>query len=208
MADTTPPPTKLFSPHLLKLLAIAFGVGLLLFLLVWLNARHDYDFYKADGTGTDTEPSSALPAPLPPDVAGTGNASGLDVSKAPTEPRDTPPPVPPDAAQSAARATPTPAPKPASQTGDSDTPVPLSSPAPRYPQDAMRTGAGGTVRVKVSVAADGSVAQLELVESSGNRQLDRAALEALHRWTFRPAMHNGQPASADVVVPIVFSPGG
>ena len=50
-------------PHILKALAIAFGVGLLLFLLVWLNSRRDYDFYKADGTEATVGQSDALPVP-------------------------------------------------------------------------------------------------------------------------------------------------
>ena len=80
-------------------------------------------------------------------------------------------------------------------------------PAPSYPRDALRRNAGGTVRVKVSVAADGSVDRLDLAESSGNRHLDRAAMEAVRRWRFQPAIRAGQPVAADVVVPIVFNPG-
>ena len=69
-------------------------------------------------------------------------------------------------------------------------------------------GAGGTVRVRVTVAADGSVDRLELAESSGNRYLDRAALETVRRWRFQPATRGGQPTAADVVVPITFNPDG
>ena len=67
-------------PQLLKVLAIAFAAGLLLFFLVWLKSRRHYDFYKSDGTDTATGQASALPAPLPPDLANdsaTPNASGL-----------------------------------------------------------------------------------------------------------------------------------
>ena len=67
---------------------------------------------------------------------------------------------------------------------------------------------GGIVRVRVTVAADGSVDRLELAEGSGNRYLDRAAMEAVRRWRFQPATRNGQPISADVVVPISFNPSG
>ena len=61
----------LLPPQLAIRLAIAFGVGLLLFLLVWLNSRRDYDFYKADGTEATAGQADALPVPLPPDVAGS-----------------------------------------------------------------------------------------------------------------------------------------
>jgi protein TonB len=200
----------LLSPTVLKLAALAFAAGLLLFLLVWLNSRHDYDFYKADGTPAKPGQVDALPAPLPPDVA--GNASGLrvvgkdsasDVPTAPTgdQPRLLEAPVRPVAP-------PPPAARPAPAIADRTLPQPLSSPAPRYPREALRMGAGGTVRVRVTVAADGSVDRLELAESSGNRYLDRAALETVRRWRFQPATRGGQPTAADVVVPITFNPDG
>ena len=64
------------------------------------------------------------------------------------------------------------------------------------------------MRVRVTVATDGSVDRLEVAESSGNRHLDRAAMEAVRRWRFSPAMRNGQPVSAQVVIPVDFSPNG
>ena len=69
-------------------------------------------------------------------------------------------------------------------------------------------GAGGIVRITVTVAADGSVERQSLAQSSGNRHLDRAALEAVRRWRFQPAVRGGQPVTAEVSVPIVFNPGG
>ena len=172
-------------PQLLKVLAIAFAAGLLLFFLVWLKSRRHYDFYKSDGTDTATGQTSALPAPLPPDLANdsaTPNASGLSLPK--------------DGVIAA---------PPVNTAATSDAVV-QSSPAPRYPQDALRRGLGGTVKVRASIAADGSVADVALAEGSGNRDLDRAALEAVRRWRFKPATRNGQPVASEVSVPIVFSP--
>ncbi|MFN7183476.1 MAG: TonB family protein, partial [Thermomonas haemolytica] len=90
--------------------------------------------------------------------------------------------------------------------GSQAQPTPLSTPPPRYPPEALRMGIGGTVKVRVTVTPDGRVDRLELAETSGNRYLDRAALETVRRWTFRPAMRNGQPVQAEVVVPIQFDP--
>ena len=90
--------------------------------------------------------------------------------------------------------------------GNIATPVPLSRPPPVYPREALRRGVGGTVRVKATVAPDGSVERMEVAETSGNRFLDRAAMEAVRRWRFTPAMRNGQPMSAAVVIPIDFTP--
>ena len=208
--DPTPksrPP--LLPPQLVKVLAIAFAAGLLLFLLVWLKSRHHYDFYKADGTDASAGQTSTLPAPLPPDVANgddtpSTNASGLNLPKDGTTaapPLAARPPIP-----APHPSTPPPiAAPPANATVSSDAVV-QSAPTPRYPQDALRRGIGGTVNVVANVATDGSVANVALVEGSGNRDLDRAALEAVRRWQFKPATRNGQPVASEVRVPIVFSP--
>lgn len=196
-------------PHLVKPLAIAFGIGMLLFLLLWLDQRRDNDFFKAGGpvaTGTPGE-DSGLPTPIPADVAGGDDGSsrlGLPRVEAPAveQPHiiNEPPPPPP-----APVAPPPPSPAPA--IADSAFPVPVSRPAPRYPPEALRRGVGGTVRVRVVVAADGSVERMDIAEASGNRYLDRAAMEAVRRWTFKPAVRGGQPVSAEVIVPLEFNPG-
>jgi len=212
MVEPAAPRKPLLPPHLVKPLAIAFGVGLLLFLLLWLDQRNDSDFFRAGNPDTAQGTTDALPAPLPADVASEGgNASGLRLpdaaqgkpSQASEQARiiNEPPPPPP------APVAPVAAPAPVAAARGSDTPIPVSQPAPRYPQEALRLNAGGTVRVRVTVATDGSVDRLEVAESSGNRHLDRAAMEAVRRWRFQPAVRDGQPVVADVVVPIVFNPG-
>ena len=196
-------------PHIPKALAIAFGVGLLLFLLLWLDQRNDNDFFKAGdpATGAPGEVDT-LPAPIPADVAGdNGTAAGLGLPRPDTasvgeqpriinEPVAPPPPAPP----------PPTAPAAAPAIADSTTPTPISRPAPRYPREALTRGIGGTVQVRATIAADGSVERMELAAGSGNRDLDRAALEAVRRWTFKPATRNGQPIVTDVLVPITFNP--
>ena len=209
MSEPSPKRPPLLPPYLLKPLAIAFGVGLLLFLLLWLDQRSDNDFFKAGGpiAGTSGE-IETLPAPVPADVAsGDGNASGLGLPRTEARPAEQPrivdePPAPPPPTATP----PSPAAPPA--MADSDVPVPLSRPAPRYPREALSRNIGGTVRVRAMVAADGSVERMEVAESSGNRYLDRAAMDAVRRWTFKPAVRGGQPVDADVIVPLEFNPGG
>ena len=84
-------------------------------------------------------------------------------------------------------------------------PVAISRPAPVYPREALRRGVGGTVRVQATVSPDGSVERMDVADSSGNRYLDRAAMEAVRRWRFKPAMRNGQPVSETVTIPIEFA---
>ncbi len=201
-------------PHAaLKWLGIAFAIGLLLFLMLWLDQRNDTDFFKG-GPATHTGEPANLPAPLPPDLAGSDdNASGLRLPReepgiagmprdAIEQPRiiDEPPPpqVPPPVASSPR----------VPGAGPDRAPVPVSRPAPRYPPEALRRNIGGVVQVRVTVGPDGGVERMELAKGSGNRYLDRAAMETLRRWRFQPAIRDGVPVSADLIVPIEFNPRG
>ena len=62
----------------------------------------------------------------------------------------------------------------------------------------------GTVRVQVQVGVDGAPTDVSVLESSNSRDLDRAALDAVRRWRFRPAQHDGQAVAGTVIVPIAF----
>ncbi len=211
MAETHPHLKSLLSPRNLKLLAIAFGVGLLLFLFLWMDQRNDTDFFKATGPSASSGDSEALPAPLPADVARDDqNASGLTLppaSQRPSAPASQSPHIiePTAAAPSSDPGAEPFAGAPAANANNT-APVAISQPAPNYPRDALRRGLGGTVRVQATVAPDGSVERMEVASSSGNRELDRAAMEAVRRWRFNPAMRNGQPVSATVVIPLDFRP--
>lgn len=179
----------------------AFVLGLALFLLVWRSSS-DNDFYRAGPAA----PTAANPeyAPLPAPVAAGSN----EVSNVPTpapaqqtdeeQPRlvETAPPPPP--------ATPAPPPRPATPTTAASQPQPLSMPSPKYPSQALRNGEHGTVMVSVEIDAEGVPTSVDVARSSGSRLLDRAALDAVRRWRFRPAMADGHPTSGRVQVPISF----
>jgi protein TonB len=83
---------------------------------------------------------------------------------------------------------------------------PIAAPAPTYPRDALRDGITGKVELELLVGVDGSVLEVRVVHSSGNRQLDNAAREqVLRNWRFQPAMRNGIAVQALGRVPIVFT---
>jgi protein TonB len=79
------------------------------------------------------------------------------------------------------------------------------APPPAYPRAALRAGLTGTVMLQVLVGVDGRPLDVMVAASSGHRQLDEAARRhVLQRWTFRPAMRDGQPVQAVGLVPIAF----
>lgn len=81
----------------------------------------------------------------------------------------------------------------------------LHNPAPTYPVDAIRNNLTGTVELEILVGIDGKPLDVSIVRSSGHRSLDQAARKVvLQRWTFQPAMENGQAVQARGRVPIQF----
>lgn len=75
---------------------------------------------------------------------------------------------------------------------------------PAYPERARRAGAEGVVGVRIALAADGSVRQVELTQSSGSRLLDEAALAAARASTFAPASRNRAPVDSEAVASYRF----
>jgi protein TonB len=62
---------------------------------------------------------------------------------------------------------------------------------PDYPAAAARRGDSGTTTLALLVGADGRVSSSRVEQSSGSRDLDRAAINALSLCTFKPATNNG-----------------
>jgi protein TonB len=81
----------------------------------------------------------------------------------------------------------------------------LNNPKPPYPALSKRLGEEGSVRLKVLINADGSVARLEMIKSSGHPRLDRSAMETVPSWKFVPAHQGGRPIADWVTVPIQFT---
>jgi protein TonB len=75
---------------------------------------------------------------------------------------------------------------------------------PRYPDSARRQGIEGTVVVKAYVTEQGRVEQVQVEQSAGHSDLDRAAVEAVGRWRFEPARRGRQPVAMWVSVPVKF----
>lgn len=62
---------------------------------------------------------------------------------------------------------------------------------PAYPAAALRNGDEGTVTLAFLVGKDGRVASAKVEHTSGNRDLDRAALQGLSMCAFKPGTIDG-----------------
>jgi len=185
---------------------LAFGIGLVAFVALWWDQRNNTDFYRTE-PGLPPPPGQVfepLPAPLPAGDRGLFSRDGEEdgageeardraFERAPQNPAEVPAPIEPPREPAPVAAGPT------------SLPRPIQQPAPRYPRDAYRRGESGTVLLRVHVGADGEPRDIDLVNSSGSRSLDRAAVDAVERWRFAPAMRGETPVEGSVQVPIEFS---
>lgn len=78
---------------------------------------------------------------------------------------------------------------------------------PEYPAAARRAGETGSVVVMADIDAKGMPSNVTVTERSGSRSrdFDRAAVSAVSKWTFEPAIQNGKAVAASVRVPVDFT---
>ncbi len=82
-------------------------------------------------------------------------------------------------------------------------PEPIVQAQPDYPFELKRAGIDGQVRMGFIVDSHGEVI-LPYVVSSTNNGFERAAIEAVKKWKFRPGMKNGRKVNTRVEQPISF----
>ena len=80
------------------------------------------------------------------------------------------------------------------------------TPLPPYPDKARKEAHEGTVTIAIDVDSSGNPGSVTIRNSSGFPELDEATVKHVKTaWKFHPAIIDGQPASATVVVPVVFN---
>ena len=92
---------------------------------------------------------------------------------------------------------------PVDVTGDMVRPALLVKVEPAYPLSARRAGLGGRVTLRAVIAEDGSVVSVEVFAST-NPLFDEAAVEAVRKWRYRPALMNGRPVRVYFSVVVSF----
>jgi len=80
--------------------------------------------------------------------------------------------------------------------------VPIKMPDP-HPSFSDQMPPGATVSVTMTVLADGSIGDLQVIRSAGPLS-DKAVLEVLKTWKFKPAMCGNQPVVSDFDVDVNF----
>ena len=83
-------------------------------------------------------------------------------------------------------------------------PMKIKDVRPVYPPAAKAEGRQGMAIVEAVIGADGTVADAKVIRSIGD-DLDRAALDAVYQWVFRPTMLNGQPVPVIMTVTVKFT---
>jgi protein TonB len=75
---------------------------------------------------------------------------------------------------------------------------------PEYPRSSQRNEETGKSVISFMIGVDGSVKASKITQSSGFRDLDKAALVALGKCRFKPAIENGQPVESWLPVEYVW----
>jgi len=75
---------------------------------------------------------------------------------------------------------------------------------PEYPAEADRQRLSGTVRLQLKLEADGRVSDVEVVSASPPGRFEDSAVRAFRDARFAPALKNGRPVRALVLIEVEY----
>ena len=78
--------------------------------------------------------------------------------------------------------------------------------APEYPPTAFKQGLAGSVRLRLSVNAEGQVSEAMVVQATPAGIFDTAAVNAARKWRFKPIGPKGSDVHATATVDMLFKP--
>ncbi len=174
-------------------LSFAFAFSLLLHAAV-LGSGNFRDLLKPPPAPMLQASLRLPPAPPPPAEPLVKNT----LDEEPEEPRPPEPPPPPPAAKPATK--PSPAPRPAKaearQVRAAQTKLAEHL---YYPAEAIARGLEGETRLILTLADDGSIANVQLAASSGHAILDNAAIKAAFAIGRLPGV-----TARELILPVIF----
>ena len=93
------------------------------------------------------------------------------------------------------------------EEGETDTsPVAMRTPAPDYPEEALKQGVSGLVRMRIVVTPQGGVdmSSIDFLETPGDYGFEDAIRKVLPNWKFKPATVDGIPVATKMEFPLEF----
>ncbi len=97
--------------------------------------------------------------------------------------------------------------EPAMVARDGDA-TPIVRIEPKYPVKAAREGKEGWVKMRFTIAKDGSTKDIEVIDAQPPRLFDSEAKRALSKWKYSPKMEGGKPLEQPgIVVQLDFKMG-
>ena len=90
-------------------------------------------------------------------------------------------------------------------TGQNSEAVLVTGAVPRYPREALRARRSGWVVVSFTIEPNGRTSHVTVVSAEPRRVFDRAAMDAVNRYRFKPAMRNGVAVSTQRQQKIEFN---
>ena len=84
-------------------------------------------------------------------------------------------------------------------------PVPTKKVNPKYPARARARGIEGWVQLHYMVDPSGNTYDIEIVDSNGDRSIERAAIKAARKYKYQPAEYQGEPIDASASTLITFA---
>jgi protein TonB len=139
--------------------------------------RAERERLAAEQRAREAAAAPATPAP-PPEPAAPAPATP------PPAPAVAQPASPPPAPAPVASAPATPPPAAAAPRPTAASLRPISTPQPPYPREAARSRASGSVTVQFTVAADGSVTNIEVLRARPRGLFERSVEETVATWRF------------------------
>ena len=94
-------------------------------------------------------------------------------------------------------------PSPAPKLAGDHPPTAIVQLRPQFPYKLFEAGASGFATVQFTVAADGTVVHAVVIDAS-HEDFARLAIACISKWKFEPAIKDGQPVAARMVVPFTF----
>lgn len=184
-----------------------------------LNTRHISLPKLSESVLVMIQPEIPKPPPPPPEPPKPTPKTAAPQVVVPRTKVEVPPP-PQDVPQVQATTEPDPTPQPAQVQNDAPKAEPSANTGamrsavladadgcakPDYPAKAARNGETGTVTLALLVGTDGRVSSSRIQHTSGSRELDRAAVNALSMCKFKPAMNGGVPEAGWAQIAYVWT---